>query len=150
MKQAIIVISMVIISLIIINGIKIEQIDESGNVLTDGQEESFEQNSEVIKEDILIGEGVEVQNGDTLQVHYIGTLEDGTKFDSSRDREEPFEFTLGAGQVIVGWDQGLLGMKVGGIRKLTIPPELGYGENGQGSIPANATLIFEVEILSIL
>ena len=150
MKQAIIVIAMVIISLIIINGIKIEQIDESGNVLTDGQEESFEQNSEVIKEDILIGEGVEVQNGDTLQVHYIGTLEDGTKFDSSRDREEPFEFTLGAGQVIMGWDQGLLGMKVGGIRKLTIPPELGYGENGQGSIPANATLIFEVEILSIL
>jgi len=88
--------------------------------------------------------------GDTISVHYVGTLENGTKFDSSVDRKTPFEFTVGAGQVIKGWDQGLIGMKVGEKRKLTIPSSLAYGDAGvSGVIPAKATLIFEVELLSI-
>ncbi len=94
------------------------------------------------------GELADVEN--TASVHYTGTLEDGTKFDSSLDRGIPFSFKLGAGQVIAGWDQGVLGMKVGEKRKLTIAPELAYGERGRpGVIPSNATLIFEVELLEI-
>ncbi len=96
------------------------------------------------------GTGAEAINGNTVSVHYTGLLEDGTKFDSSLDRGQPFSFTLGSGQVIKGWDLGVLGMKVGEKRKLTIPSELGYGERGAGaSIPPNATLIFEVELLGI-
>ena len=96
------------------------------------------------------GEGEEAKNGDTVNVHYTGTLTDGTKFDSSIDRGAPFPFTLGAGQVIKGWDLGVVGMKVGEKRKLTIAPELGYGTVGAGAvIPPNATLIFEVEMISI-
>ena len=106
---------------------------------------------EQVKTEILTkGEGAETKAGDTLSVHYIGTLENGTKFDSSVDTGTPFEFELGAGQVIVGWDQGMLGMKVGEKRKLTIPPELAYGEQSPGpDIPPNSTLIFEVELLEI-
>lgn len=101
-------------------------------------------------QDIEIGTGQEVQTGDTVTVHYNGYLEDGSKFDSSVDRGQPFSFTVGTGNVIAGWDEGLVGMKVGGVRKLIIPPELGYGENGvAGAIPGNATLIFEVELISI-
>lgn len=101
-------------------------------------------------EDIKIGTGVEAVNGKVIKVHYTGTLVDGTKFDSSVDRGQPFSFTLGASQVIAGWDQGVLGMKVGGKRKLTIPPSLAYGEQGiPGAIPPNATLIFEVELLGV-
>jgi FKBP-type peptidyl-prolyl cis-trans isomerase FkpA len=101
-------------------------------------------------EDLVVGDGQEAKAGDLVQVHYTGWLENGTKFDSSRDRNQPFEFTLGQGQVIQGWDQGVTGMRVGGVRRLTVPPELAYGQRGAGNvIPPNATLIFEVELLGI-
>ena len=100
--------------------------------------------------DLRAGTGAEAKAGDRVTVHYTGTLSDGTKFDSSRDRGQPFSFTLGRGQVIAGWDQGVAGMKVGGQRKLTIPPEEGYGVRGAGSvIPPNATLEFDVEMVRI-
>ena len=101
-------------------------------------------------EDLAVGAGAEAQTGDDVSVHYTGWLEDGTKFDSSLDRGVPFEFTLGRGMVIKGWDEGVAGMKVGGKRRLIIPPDLGYGASGAGGvIPPNATLIFEVELLGI-
>ena len=101
-------------------------------------------------EDSTIGNGAEAKAGDTVSVHYTGWLKDGTKFDSSKDRGQAFSFNLGAGMVIKGWDEGLTGMKAGGTRKLTIPPELGYGARGAGNvIPPYATLIFEVELLAI-
>jgi FKBP-type peptidyl-prolyl cis-trans isomerase FkpA len=101
-------------------------------------------------ETLTEGRGDPAHDGDTLVVHYTGTLVDGKKFDSSRDRHEPFAVTLGQRRVIAGWEQGLLGMKVGETRRLTIPAELGYGSRGAGSvIPPNATLVFEVELLEI-
>jgi FKBP-type peptidyl-prolyl cis-trans isomerase len=100
-------------------------------------------------QDTVVGKGAEAVNGKSVTVHYTGTLKDGTKFDSSVDRKEPFTFTLGAGQVIKGWEQGIVGMKVGGKRKLTIPPELAYGANAVGAIPANSVLIFDVELLEV-
>jgi peptidylprolyl isomerase/FKBP-type peptidyl-prolyl cis-trans isomerase FkpA len=101
-------------------------------------------------EDTKVGTGAEAVTGKSVMVHYTGWLTDGTKFDSSKDRGEPFSFQLGAGQVIKGWDQGVVGMKVGGIRKLTIPASLGYGARGAGdAIPPNATLVFEVELLGV-
>lgn len=101
-------------------------------------------------EDQIIGDGDEAAAGQTVEVHYTGWLTDGTKFDSSHDREQTFNFKLGAGQVISGWDQGVAGMKIGGARKLTIPPELGYGERGAGGvIPPNATLVFKVELIGL-
>jgi FKBP-type peptidyl-prolyl cis-trans isomerase FkpA len=100
--------------------------------------------------DIKEGQGAEAKPGQTVSVHYVGTLTDGKKFDSSRDRGEPFDFDLGRGQVIRGWDQGVAGMKIGGVRKLTIPPDLGYGARGfPPVIPPNATLVFEVELIAI-
>jgi FKBP-type peptidyl-prolyl cis-trans isomerase len=101
-------------------------------------------------EDVKTGNGPAAKAGDTVVVHYVGRLTDGTKFDSSYDRNQPFTFTLGANQVIKGWDEGLVGMKAGGKRKLTIPPELGYGSRGAGSdIPPDSTLVFDVELLEI-
>lgn len=106
--------------------------------------------AELIIEDLTVGEGAEAQAGQYALVHYTGWLTDGTKFDSSKDRDEPFEFPLGRGRVIKGWDEGVQGMKVGGTRKLTIPPEMGYGAYGAGGvIPPNATLVFEVELLAV-
>jgi FKBP-type peptidyl-prolyl cis-trans isomerase FkpA len=99
--------------------------------------------------DTLIGTGAEAVSGKKITVHYTGTLLDGTKFDSSVDRGDPFVFTLGAGQVIQGWDQGFAGMKVGGKRELVIPPEMGYGARDMGKIPANSTLKFQVELLKV-
>jgi FKBP-type peptidyl-prolyl cis-trans isomerase len=101
-------------------------------------------------EDLRVGTGAEAKSGNTVSVHYVGTLTDGKKFDASRDRGKSFSFKLGGGQVIKGWDQGVAGMKIGGLRKLTIPPHLGYGERGAGGvIPPNATLLFEVELLEV-
>ena len=100
--------------------------------------------------DDQLGTGTEAQAGKTVSVHYTGWLLDGTKFDSSRDRNQPFSFPLGRGQVIKGWDEGVAGMKVGGKRTLVIPPDLGYGARGAGGvIPPNATLKFEVELLDV-
>ncbi|MFH1193624.1 MAG: FKBP-type peptidyl-prolyl cis-trans isomerase [bacterium] len=113
------------------------------------QKETFD-GTKLLAEDIKIGGGAEVKKGDTVSVHYTGWLTDGTKFDSSVDRGQPFSFTVGAGQVIQGWDEGLVGMKVGGKRKLTIPSQMGYGPTGAaGVIPPNAVLIFEIELLKI-
>ena len=103
----------------------------------------------LVVEDLVVGTGATAATGDTVTVHYIGTFTNGTKFDSSYDRNQPFSFRLGAGQVIAGFDQGVTGMKVGGKRRLTIPPSLAYGSTGQGPIPPNSTLVFEIDLLSI-
>jgi FKBP-type peptidyl-prolyl cis-trans isomerase FkpA len=102
-------------------------------------------------DDTVVGDGATATKGQTVSVHYTGWLTNGEKFDSSKDRNDPFQFPLGAGRVIRGWDEGVQGMKVGGTRRLTIPPQLGYGAQGAGGvIPPNATLVFEVELLAIL
>ena len=109
-----------------------------------------EMDNGLIIEDLVVGEGTEAQDYNKVVVNYTGELEDGTVFDSSLNPgREPFTFTLGVGSVIKGWDLGVIGMKVGGKRKLTIPPELGYGERNTGVIPPNSTLIFEVDLLEV-
>ena len=106
--------------------------------------------SGLVIEDLSLGEGAEAGAGQRVSVHYTGWLTDGSKFDSSLDRNDPFAFALGRGQVIPGWDEGVAGMKIGGKRKLTIPSHLAYGERGAGGvIPPNATLVFEVELLAV-
>jgi len=120
--------------------------DDSENELPDVPTEV----DTLLIEDIRVGSGEEALVGSIVMVNYVGTLTDGTEFDSSYKRGTPFQFVLGAGRVIQGWDQGVLGMKVGGKRKLTIPPDLAYGDLGAGEmIPPNATLIFEVELLEV-
>jgi FKBP-type peptidyl-prolyl cis-trans isomerase FkpA len=104
----------------------------------------------LVIEDLVVGTGATAAVGDTVSVHYVGTLTNGTKFDSSYDRGQPFSFRIGAGQVIAGWEQGVPGMKVGGKRRLTIPPSLAYGNQAVGSIPANSTLVFDIELISIV
>ena len=109
-----------------------------------------DENAELMIEDLIVGTGKEVKSGDVITVHYTGWLENGTEFDSSLSPgREPLVITLGIGQVIKGWDEGIPGMKVGGKRRLTIPPHLGYGNRAVGSIPANSTLIFDVELLDV-
>jgi len=139
----------VIIGLILIGGFYVFSVNIDNNFLKGDITESIKNNMLEI-ETIVEGSGVESKVGDSLTVHYTGMLEDGTKFDSSVDRGTPFNFILGIGQVIEGWEKGMEGMKVGEKRKLTIQPEYAYGERGvPGVIPPNATLIFEVELLEI-
>jgi FKBP-type peptidyl-prolyl cis-trans isomerase len=122
----------------------------SPQTATDPNPEPLTKGDKLEITDLTIGSGAAAQAGNRVSVHYTGTLTDGTVFDTSLKRGQPFTFNLGAGDVIAGWDQGVAGMKVGGKRKLVIPPELGYGASGAGGvIPPNATLIFEVELLSI-
>lgn len=104
---------------------------------------------ELVVEDIVVGSGATAVAGDVITVHYLGTFTSGQKFESSYDSGRPYTFRLGAGSVIPGWDQGIVGMKVGGKRRLTIPPNLAYGATGNGPIPPKTTIVFEVELLSI-
>ena len=123
---------------------------EESNTTTNEQNNNNTQKMELKIETLKEGTGEGAKNGDKVTVHYTGTLENGTKFDSSVDRGQPFTFTLGVGQVIEGWEKGILGMKVGEKRKLTIPSDMGYGQYGAGEmIPPNATLIFDVEMIGI-
>lgn len=154
MKKAILIIFISIILVLffsfLLEGLKEDKVPE--NKETEKMTLDDNKNQEELQiETLKQGTGAESQNGDVVALHYTGTLEDGTKFDSSLDRGTPFSFTLGSGQVIAGWDMGVLGMKVGEKRKLIIPSELGYGEKGTpgGPIPPNATLIFEIELLGI-
>lgn len=122
---------------------EVDGMDTNTNIMTEKNTNGF------LVEDLKVGEGKEAKKGDIVSVHYTGTFQDGTKFDSSLDRNIPFDFEIGVGSVIQGWDEGVPGMRVGGKRKLTIPSEMAYGATGQGIIPANATLLFDIELITI-
>jgi FKBP-type peptidyl-prolyl cis-trans isomerase FkpA len=144
-----IAIIVIIILIIAAGGFYIYQLNAPSPTTT-GDTNMITTSSGLQYQDLKIGTGAEAKPGDTVSVHYTGWLEDGTKFDSSVDRNVPFEFQLGAGMVIKGWDEGVVGMKVGGKRVLLIPSDLAYGASGAGGvIPPNATLKFEVELLAI-
>lgn len=139
-----IILIIIIILVILVIYFFISRSSENKEVIeNNNQKQSMK--TETLKE----GTGAVAENSDKVTVHYVGILENGTKFDSSVDRGTPFTFTLGIGQVIKGWDQGVLGMKVGEKRRLTIPSDLAYGDSGVGSIPPKSTLIFEVELLRV-
>lgn len=104
----------------------------------------------VVVDDVVLGGGAEAVSGKTVRVHYVGRLENGQEFDNSEKRSEPFEFTIGAGEVISGWEEGLVGMKEGGERTLVIPPQFGYGNHAVGPIPANATLLFSIKLIDVI
>lgn len=112
--------------------------------------EPIQYDNGLIVQDVVVGNGKTAESGDTLSAHYVGALENGTVFDNSYNRGQPIQFVLGAGQLIKGWELGLVGIKEGGKRRLVIPPELGYGQSGAGGvIPPNATLLFEIELVSV-
>ena len=119
--------------------------NETGDVLNDS---GNPQNSPALQ-DLTVGQGKTVEKTDTVVVHYVGFLANGSKFDDSKARGAPFEVALGQGLLIRGFEEGVLGMKVGGVRRITVPPELGYGNQAVGPIPANSTLVFEVEVIEI-
>lgn len=151
------IVSLLVLAVIVIVAAKMQNNDQQDtSSTTNGQSTSATNNQEensmaedLKVEDVVVGEGAEAVSGKEVTVHYTGTFTNGTKFDSSVDRGQPFTFTLGAGDVIQGWDQGVAGMKVGGKRKLTVPPELGYGPDDYASIPGGSTLLFDVELLEV-
>lgn len=144
-----VVIAAVVVAMILFYSKDDNQAKESNNNQNQMENKNLADGLQITDE--VVGTGAEAVAGKTVSVNYSGTLVDGKKFDSSYDRNQPFSFVLGAGQVIRGWDEGVLGMKVGGKRKLVIPPALGYGSQdvGNGLIPANSTLVFEVELLAV-
>ena len=128
---------------------EVDAVDAARKLGTPTENEVVTMDSGLEYIDVKVGEGAEAQAGQMVSVHYTGWLVHGKKFDSSVDRGQPFEFSLGAGHVIKGWDEGVAGMKIGGVRKLIIPADMGYGSEGAGQIPPDSTLIFEVELLGI-
>jgi len=152
MKKILIIVLALALFVVIYSWNKNDKTNKDMDPIIDNNDKQVSEieNNELKVEVLNEGQGKATENGDNVSVHYVGTLEDGTKFDSSVERGVPFEFNLGAGQVIKGWDLGVLGMKVGEKRKLTIPSILAYGDEARGAIiPPNATLIFEVELLEI-
>jgi peptidylprolyl isomerase len=157
MKNKYFLVTVFLVALVVVGGYFVYKIpsqnsSDSANIDTStlgAETENTNMNEQLGIIDEVVGTGAEAVSGKKITVDYSGTLTDGTKFDSSYDRNEPFAFNLGAGEVIQGWDKGFAGMKVGGKRKLTIPPSLGYGSQDLGVIPPNSTLIFEVELLKV-